>query len=97
MKIAVVGSGYVGLVSGACLAKMGNNVICVDVDEAKIAALNAGQIPIYEPGLAEIVNECCANGALSFTTSLKDALNASDIIFIAVGTPMQADGGRWGG
>lgn len=92
MKIAVVGSGYVGLVSGACLAKMGNNVICVDVDEAKIAALNAGQIPIYEPGLAEIVNECRANGALSFSTSLKDALDASDIIFIAVGTPMQADG-----
>ena len=76
MRIAVVGAGYVGLVSGACLAKMGNDVICVDVDEAKINALNSGIIPIYEPGLAEIVAECRANGALKFSVDIQRSLGA---------------------
>ena len=92
MRIAVVGAGYVGLVSGACLAKMGNDVICVDVDEAKINALNSGIIPIYEPGLAEIVAECRANGALKFSVDIKEALAHASVLFIAVGTPMGADG-----
>ena len=92
MRIAVVGTGYVGLVSGACLAKMGNDVICVDVDEAKINALNNGVIPIYEPGLSEIVAECRANGALKFSVDIKEALAHASVLFIAVGTPMGADG-----
>lgn len=92
MRIAVVGTGYVGLVSGACLAKMGNDVICVDVDEAKINALNNGVIPIYEPGLGEIVAECRANGALKFSVDIKEALAHASVLFIAVGTPMGADG-----
>ena len=92
MRIAVVGTGYVGLVSGACLAKMGNDVICVDVDEVKINALNNGVIPIYEPGLSEIVAECRANGALKFSVDIKEALAHASVLFIAVGTPMGADG-----
>ncbi len=92
MRIAVVGTGYVGLVSGACLAKMGNDVICVDVDEAKINALNNGVIPIYEPGLSEIVAECRVNGALKFSVDIKEALAHASVLFIAVGTPMGADG-----
>lgn len=76
MRIAVVGAGYVGLVSGACLAKMGNDVICVDVDEAKINALNNGVIPIYESGLSEIVAECRANGALKFSVDIQRSLGA---------------------
>ena len=89
MRIAVVGAGYVGLVSGACLAKMGNDVICVDVDEAKINALNNGVIPIYESGLSEIVAECRANGALKFSVDIQRSLGARQR---AVGTPMGADG-----
>lgn len=92
MKIAVIGTGYVGLVSGACLAKMGNEVCCVDVDEDKISALNRGEVPIYEPGLAEIINECRANGALKFSSTLAPALNGATAAFIAVGTPMGAGG-----
>ena len=92
MKIAMIGSGYVGLVSGACLAKMGNDVICVDIDENKIKALNNAQIPIYEPGLSEIIQQCFKNGTLKFSTNLKNALDLSDICFIAVGTPMGANG-----
>ncbi|AQW87666.1 UDP-glucose 6-dehydrogenase [Campylobacter pinnipediorum subsp. caledonicus] len=92
MKIGVVGTGYVGLVSGACLAKMGNSVICIDVDEKKIQDLKNSQIPIYEPGLAEIVFECIQNNSLLFSTDIKDALSHSDVLFIAVGTPMGSDG-----
>ncbi|WP_033915708.1 UDP-glucose dehydrogenase family protein [Campylobacter sputorum] len=92
MKIAVVGTGYVGLVSGACFAKMGNDVICVDVDENKINMLKNGEIPIYEPGLKEIVDECNKNCSLKFTTDIKEALEVSSMVFIAVGTPMGADG-----
>lgn len=91
MKISVVGTGYVGLVSGACFAKMGNEVTCIDIDKNKIERLKNGEIPIYEPGLSEIVKECVANDTLKFSTDLKDGLNAK-ALFIAVGTPMGADG-----
>ncbi len=92
MKIAVIGTGYVGLVSGACFAKMGNSVICVDVDEKKIEALKNGVVPIYEPGLADIVSECYKNGSLKFSTQITEALEHADVLFIAVGTPMGANG-----
>jgi UDPglucose 6-dehydrogenase len=92
MKIAVVGTGYVGLVAGACLAENGNIVRCVDKDESKIATLEAGRMPIYEPGLEEIVRRNHAEDRLTFTTNLADAVGASEIIFIAVGTPQGEDG-----
>ena len=91
-NIAVIGSGYVGLVSGACLADFGNKVICMDNDEAKIKALNKGIIPIYEPGLKDLVKKGVACSRLSFTTSLEEATSSSEVIFIAVGTPPQDDG-----
>ncbi len=92
MKIAVVGTGYVGLVAGACFAENGNDVICVDKDEAKVRALQKGKIPIYEPGLEELVRRNRAEKRLSFTTTLPRAVRASQIIFIAVGTPEAEDG-----
>src|SRR5262252_3400374 len=92
MKITVVGTGYVGLVVGACLAENGNNVTCVDKDESKIATLNAGKMTIYEPGLEEIVRRNCAEDRLSFTTDLKTAVGTAGIVFIAVGTPQSEDG-----
>ncbi len=92
MKIAVVGTGYVGLVTGACLSDLGNNVYCVDVDEKKVNALKSGQIPIYEPGLEQLVKSNFDAGRLQFTTDAKEAILASDICFIAVGTPMGEDG-----
>lgn len=92
MKVAVVGTGYVGLVSGACFSEMGNDVWCVDVDEAKIQALKKGVIPIYEPGLQELVHKNSTIGSLRFTTKIEEALETSEICFIAVGTPMEEDG-----
>jgi len=92
MKIAVVGTGYVGLVLGACLAENGNNVICVDKDQSKIDTLNAGRIPIYEPGLEELVRRNGQEERLTFTTALASAVQASEIVFIAVGTPQGEDG-----
>lgn len=92
MKIAVIGTGYVGLVCGAGFASMGNRVVCVDVDEDKIKALNRGVVPIYEPGLEEVVRQAVEDGALSFTSDLRPAVEASEICFIAVGTPMDEDG-----
>lgn len=92
MRIAVVGTGYVGLVSGACLAETGVTVTCVDIDVAKIQKINQGIIPIYEPGLAEVVGRNRANERLFFTTSLKEALYDADAVFIAVGTPPDEDG-----
>ena len=92
MKIGVVGTGYVGLVLGACLAENGNTVVCVDNDESKVAALKAGEIPIYEPGLAEMVARNEAEERLSFTTDIADAVRKSEIVFIAVGTPQDEDG-----
>jgi UDPglucose 6-dehydrogenase len=92
MKIAVVGTGYVGLVVGACLAENGNDVICVDKDTDKIAMLEAGHMPIYEPGLEEMVKRNFNEERLSFTSDLSNAVKASDIVFIAVGTPQGEDG-----
>jgi UDPglucose 6-dehydrogenase len=92
MRIAVVGTGYVGLVLGACLAENGNNVICVDKDQSKVDMLKAGQMPIYEPGLEEMVRRNDREDRLSFTTDLPAAVQASQIVFIAVGTPQGEDG-----
>ena len=92
MKIGVVGTGYVGLVVGACLAENGNTVVCVDIDEAKVAALRKGQVPIYEPGLEEMIIRNMKEERLRFTTELPAAVRASDILFIAVGTPQDEDG-----
>jgi UDPglucose 6-dehydrogenase len=92
MKIAVVGTGYVGLVLGACLAENGNNVICVDKDESKVSTLEAGRMPIYEPGLEEMVRRNHAEDRLIFTTDLPASVRASEIVFIAVGTPQGEDG-----
>ncbi len=92
MKISVIGTGYVGLVTGACFSEMGNSVICVDIDESKIQNLKNGTIPIYEPGLEKIVVENYKQNRLNFTTDMKEALTKSDICFIAVGTPMGEDG-----
>jgi UDPglucose 6-dehydrogenase len=92
MKVAVIGTGYVGLVVGACLAEAGNDVICADVDEAKIAGLKRNRIPIFEPGLEPLVVGNQADGRLSFTTDVGAAVEASDVVFIAVGTPPDEDG-----
>jgi len=92
VKISVIGTGYVGLVSGTCFAEMGNDVICVDIDEKKVNSLKKGIVPIYEPGLERMVLENYKKGTLNFTTDIKDALDNSNICFIAVGTPMGEDG-----
>jgi UDPglucose 6-dehydrogenase len=92
MKIAVVGTGYVGLVAGACLAESGNDVVCVDRDEAKVRALRRGKMTFYEPGLEELVRRNRLEGRLSFTSTLAKAVRDSSIIFIAVGTPQGDDG-----
>ena len=92
MKIAVIGTGYVGLVAGACLAETGNDVVCADILEEKIARLNRGEVPIYEPGLEPLIESNLAAGRLTFTTDVPAAVRASDVIFIAVGTPPGEDG-----
>ncbi len=92
MRIAVIGTGYVGLTSGACLAKIGHRVICVDNDEEKIAVLNQGRIPIYEPELKEIIDESLRANRLYFTTDISKAVKESEVCFIAVGTPPLEDG-----
>lgn len=92
MNISIIGTGYVGLVQGACLADTGNAVICMDIDEKKISALKKGQIPIYEPGLGEMVERNVAAGRLEFTTNLKTAVERSSIIFLCLPTPPQEDG-----
>lgn len=92
MKLTIIGTGYVGLVSGSCFAEMGNDVICVDNDKNKIDKLNNGKIPIWEPGLEEMVLRNTEGKRLSFTTDIKDAVEKSDICFIAVGTPPDEDG-----
>lgn len=92
MHIAVIGTGYVGLVTGACFAEFGVEVTCVDVDEDKIAHLNQGKIPIYEPGLEKIVEKNTKAGRLHFTTDSKSAIEQALVIFLAVGTPPKADG-----
>ena len=92
MKITVIGTGYVGLVSGTCLAEVGNDVLCLDVDANKIAILNGGGIPIYEPGLEDMVKRNVAAGRLHFTTDVEAAVHHGEIQFIAVGTPPDEDG-----
>lgn len=92
MKIAIFGTGYVGLVTGACFAERGNNIICVDIDKDKLEKLKRGILPIYEPGLEEIVKKSYKLGTLRFTADSKMALKESNIVFIAVGTPMGEDG-----
>ncbi|MFP8968603.1 UDP-glucose dehydrogenase family protein [Pokkaliibacter sp. CJK22405] len=92
MRLTVVGTGYVGLVTGACFAEMGNRVTCVDVDHGKVERLKQGEIPIYEPGLEDVVRRNVENNLLRFTTSLPEAMSDSSIYFIAVGTPPGEDG-----
>ena len=92
MKVTIFGTGYVGLVTGACLAEMGNHVVCVDIDENKVERLRRGEIPIFEPGLEPIVRRNHANGQLEFTTDAAQAIAHAQIIFIAVGTPPDEDG-----
>ena len=92
MNIAIVGTGYVGLVTGACFADTGVNVTCFDVDENKVEALKQGRVPIYEPGLDELVAKNYKAGRLKFTTSLEEVLNGQDVVFCAVGTPPDEDG-----
>jgi UDPglucose 6-dehydrogenase len=92
MKLCIIGSGYVGLVSGACFAEVGHNVICVDNNEKKVAQLRAGQIPIYEPGLEDLIHRNVAAKRLHFTTSTEEGVDGSEVVFIAVPTPPQPDG-----
>ncbi len=92
MKIAVIGTGYVGLVTGTCFAESGNDVTCIDIDRDKIARLEAGEIPIYEPGLAELVAANTAARRLSFTTDLAEGVGSAQLVFVAVGTPSSHDG-----
>ncbi len=92
MKLCIIGSGYVGLVSGACFAEVGHNVICVDNDQRKVDMLHAGKIPIYEPGLEELVTQNVAAKRLHFTTKIEEGVDGSDVVFIAVPTPPQPDG-----
>ena len=92
MKITIIGTGYVGLVTGACLADVGNDVLCLDVDAAKIQCLKEGGIPIHEPGLGDLVRKNVAAGRLVFTTDAKAAVDHGALQFIAVGTPPDEDG-----
>ena len=92
MNIAVVGTGYVGLVSGTCFAESGNEVICVDIDRERVEQLKSGKVPIYEPGLEELVRRNLKEKRISFTTDLADAISQSMVSFVAVGTPMGANG-----
>jgi UDPglucose 6-dehydrogenase len=92
MRVAVVGTGYVGLVAGACLAETGNEVVCADIDQQKVDGLNRGEIPIHEPGLEPLVLQNLREGRLVFTTDVAEAVRTSEVIFIAVGTPTDEDG-----
>ena len=93
MKVAMIGSGYVGLVSGACFAEFGAEVACIDVDADKIARLNRGEIPIYEPGLDEMVEKNVKAGRLKFTDRFQGDIGDADLVFIAVGTPSRRGDG----
>ncbi|MDA7726394.1 UDP-glucose/GDP-mannose dehydrogenase family protein [Pseudomonadales bacterium] len=92
MRITIIGTGYVGLVTGACFSEMGNHVTCVDIDEQKLTKLRQGVVPIHEPGLAQLVEKNTAAGTLDFTSSIEDSLNQSQVVFIAFGTPPNEDG-----
>ena len=92
MKIVMIGTGYVGLVTGSCLADVGGMVTCVDVDEHKVERLQRGELPIYEPGLSDVVARCVARSRLSFSSRLTDVVRGADAVFICVGTPPKEDG-----
>src|SRR5260370_30439107 len=92
MKIAVIGTGYVGLVTGTCFAESGNEVVCIDKDARKIGLLEDGKVPIYEPGLQELVHRNHRDGRLFFTTDLAKGIGAAQLIFLAVRTPPARDG-----
>ncbi|MDP6386063.1 MAG: NAD(P)-binding domain-containing protein, partial [Planctomycetota bacterium] len=92
MRIAVVGTGYVGLVAGTCFAESGNSVACIDIDAEKVATLRKGESPIYEPGLKELLQRNLRDGRLSFTTDYAEGMEGAEIAFIAVGTPPGEDG-----
>ena len=92
MRVTIFGTGYVGLVTGTCLAEVGNDVVCVDVDAGKIARLERGDIPIYEPGLEPLVKANHKSGRLRFTTDAQAAMTNAQVVFIAVGTPPDEDG-----
>lgn len=92
MRIAVVGTGYVGLVAGTCFAESGNTVVCIDIDQKKVDALRRGEVPIYEPGLEELLRRNAKDGRLSFTTSYAEGIPRAEVVFIAVGTPPGEDG-----
>jgi nucleotide sugar dehydrogenase len=94
MRVAMIGIGYVGLVSGACIADFGHEVTCVDSDRSKVSALNAGEVPIFEPGLADLVRAGVAHGRLTFTTELREPVREADAVFIAVGTPSRRGDGH---
>ncbi|MEM6656374.1 MAG: 2-dehydropantoate 2-reductase N-terminal domain-containing protein, partial [Planctomycetota bacterium] len=92
MKIAVIGTGYVGLVTGTCFADSGNHVTCIDIDQAKIDGLKEGRIPIYEPGLEEMVVRNAEHGRLQFTTDTGTGVAPAEVVYLAVGTPQGSDG-----
>ena len=94
MKVVMVGTGYVGLVSGACFSELGADVICIDKDKNKIDRLISGEIPMYEPGLDELVSKNVQSGRLNFTTNIGDSVGGADIVFIAVGTPTRRGDGH---
>ena len=94
MRVTIIGTGYVGLVSGACIADFGHQVTCVDKDITKISTLNAGEIPIFEPGLGDIVRSNLEQGRLAFTTALGESMRGADAVFIAVGTPSRRGDGH---
>ena len=94
MRVTIIGTGYVGLVSGACIADFGHQVACVDKDSTKISTLNAGEIPLFEPGLGDIVRSNLEQGRLAFTTALGESVRGADAAFIAVGTPSRRGDGH---
>src|SRR5260370_31605940 len=94
MRIAMIGAGYVGLVSGACFSDFGHHVICIDSDDDKIAALKSGKIPIHEPGLADLVASNVRQGRLAFGNDIKSAVGSADVVFIAGGTPSRPGDGH---
>ena len=92
MKVSIFGTGYVGLVTGACFAEMGNNVLCLDIDEKKVNSLKTGVVPIYEPGLESLIKQNFAKKTLNFSSDLEKGVAHGEVIFIAVGTPEEEDG-----